>query len=520
MNKSKSVSSSRSWVEVRRASGVGVALLCLWLLSSCTTLGPEIKRPDAQVSPGWSESENQVLTGVSDGSSQWWHLFNDPVLNRLIDLAAQQNLTLQTAGLKILEARAVLGIAVGQQYPQSQQLSGGSSLSRSSKNTPPHSGFSGLDRNTSITDLGFSAAWELDFWGKFRRSIEVADAQLAASVADYDDILVMVTAEVASTYTVIQTIKQRIDFANSNVAIQERGLGITRAQFEGGAVTDLDVQQARSLLLNTKALIPELEIGLRQAKNSLSILLGLPAEDLAQYLDEESTLPHVPATVAVGIPANLLRRRPDIRYAEFQVASQGAMIGVAQADLYPQFALAGSIGFAADDKTLIGSDSFTGFFTPFTFKWDIFNYGRIKNNIRAQDARFQQAVVNYQNQVLEAVKEVEDGLIGFLKSQTREKLLEDAQQASLRATELSLLHYRDGLADYTRVLNSQQVLVAQQDSFVKAKGDVINYLIATYKALGGGWQIKAGKNLIPEEMVKTMKNRTDWGDLLESVSHP
>lgn len=500
-------------------------LFSLFLPISCTTLGPDFKTPDAQVSKEWTDTKESAVSNESMDHRQWWQVFNDPILNSLIDNAAQQNLSLQIAGLRILEARAVLGIAIGQQYPQSQQLSGGHTFSKYSKNLPPQSNISGIDTRSSTSDIGFSAAWELDFWGKFRRGVESADADLSATLASYDDLLVMLTAEVATTYMVIQTIEQRLAYARSNVILQQRGLDIATAQFEGGRTTELDVQQARSLLLNTKALIPELEIGLRQAKNGLSILLGVPTGELGDYLDESSNIkkirmPIIPTTVALGIPADLIRRRPDIRYAELKVASQGALIGVAEAALYPQFALAGSIGFAADDKSLLSSDSVIGFFTPFTFKWDIFNYGRIKNDIRAQDARFQQMVVNYQNKVLEAAREVEDGLIGFLRSQTREKYLNDAEKASIRATDLSLLHYTEGLSDYTRVLSSQQVLVEQQDSLVKTKGDVIGYLISVYKALGGGWQIRAGEDLVPAATLKIMKNRTDWGNLLDSVSIP
>ncbi len=494
-------------------------LLLVFSPISCTTLGPDFKTPDARISEEWSDAEDPSVGNESADYSQWWELFNDPALNTLIDKAVQQNLSLQISGLRILEARAVLGIAVGNQYPQSQSVSGGYTVSKGSKNTPPYSYFPDMDTGASVGGVGFSAAWEMDFWGKFRRSIESADADLSASLASYDDLLVMLTSEVATTYMVIQTIKQRLAYARSNVIIQQRGLDITRAQFEGGITTNLDVQQALSLLLNTKALIPELEIRLRQAKNGLSILIGVPPGELTGYLDASPKMPDIPATVAIGIPADLIRRRPDIRYAELQVASQGALIGVAEADLYPQFSLAGSIGFAADDKALFDSDSLLYFFTPFTFKWDILNYGRIKNNVRAQDARFQQTVVNYQNLVLEATKEVEDGLIGFLRSRTREGYLADAEKASLKASDLSLLHYKEGISDYTRVLNSQQALVEQQDNLVKTRGNVVAYLISIYKALGGGWQIKAGENILPAETIENMKNRTDWGNLLDSVTH-
>ncbi len=249
--------------------------------------------------------------------------------------------------------------------------------------------------------------------------------------------------------------------------------------------------------------------------------MGIPPNDFSTLIKGPAPIPGAPSEIAVGIPADLLRRRPDIRLAEFQAAAQGALIGVAQADLYPHFAIGGSIGFAAGNGNgLFGGDSLVGFFTPFSFRWDIFNYGRIKNNVRVQDARFEQLLVTYQNKVLEAAREVEDGLVGFIRSQQQEKFLADAAQAADRATQLSLLQYREGLTDYTRVLNTQQLLVAQQDSLASSRGDIVRYLIAVYKSLGGGWQSRVGKDIVPEKTIEAMGKRTDWGNLLAPISLP
>jgi NodT family efflux transporter outer membrane factor (OMF) lipoprotein len=499
-------------------------VLLTMLLTGCTTLGPDFVKPTAPVEEKWIETKDPQIKAESADHSAWWKVFNDPVLDNLIEIASEQNLSLRVAGLRILESRALLGIAVGLQYPQVQQLNGGYTYLKSSKNAPPLSSFpddinNRIDNSSNVYQIGFDAAWELDFWGKFRRSVEAADAGLAASIAGYDNLLVILTGEVAAAYVVIRTLEQRLEFARSNVVVQQRSLKIADVRYKGGVTSELDVQQARSLLRNTQALIPVLEISIRQAKHGLNVLLGIPPSDLPELLEGPSVIPKVPAEVAVGIPADLLRRRPDIRLAEFQAAAQGALIGVAKADLYPHFALGGSIGFAAGSgNDLFDSNSLTSFFTPFSFRWDIFNYGRIKNKVRVQDARFEQQLTIYQNKVLEAAREVEDALIGFIRSQKQAQFLADAVIAAQRASELALLQYKEGLIDYTPVLNTQQVLVSQEDSFATSRGDIVRYLIAVYKALGGGWQIRIGKDLIPEQTAETMRNRTDWGELLQPIS--
>ena len=519
------VKQSKTWLRSHRFVCPSLLLLTM-LFTACTTLGPDFVKPSAPVEEKWIETEDPQVKAESADHSAWWKVLNDPVLDNLIEIASEQNLSLQIAGLRILESRALLGIAVGLQYPQAQQVNGGYSYLKSSKNAPPLSSLpddinNRVDGSSNVYQFGFDAAWELDFWGKFRRSVEAADASLAASIAGYDNLLVILTGEVAAAYVVIRTLEQRLEFARSNVVVQQRSLKIAEVRFKEGATSELDVQQARSLLRNTQSLIPVLETSVRQAKHGLSVLMGIPPSDLAEFLEGPSDIPKAPTQVAVGIPADLLRRRPDIRLAEFQAAAQGALIGVAQADLYPHFALGGSIGFAAGSgSNLFDSDSVTGFFTPFAFRWDIFNYGRIKNKVRVQDARFEQQLVSYRNKVLQAAKEVEDALVGFVRSQKQAQFLSDAVKAAQRASELALLQYKEGLIDYTPVLNTQQALVSQQDSLATSRGDIVRYLIALYKALGGGWQIRIGKDIIPEQTAETMRNRTDWGEFLQPVDLP
>jgi NodT family efflux transporter outer membrane factor (OMF) lipoprotein len=397
--------------------------------TSCTTLGPDFKKPSASVEQKWIEADDPQIKAETPDYSTWWHVLGDPVLDNLITMACKQNLSLRVAGLRILEARAILGIAVGLQYPQTQNMSGGYAYQKASKNAPPLSEFPDsirdqADASADVFQAGFNAAWELDFWGKFRRGVEAADAGLAASIAGYDTLLVLLTAEVSSAYVVIRTLEQRLEFAKSNVEIQKRGLRIAEVLFKGGETSELDVQQARSLLRNTQSTIPVMEISVRQAKNGLCVLLGIPPGDLSALIKGPGPIPGAPSEVAVGIPADMLRRRPDIRLAEFQAAAQGALIGVAEADLYPHFAVGGSIGFAVGNSNgIFNGDSLVGFFTPFSFRWDIFNYGRIKNNVRVQDARFEQLLVTYQNKVLEAAREVENGLVDLFEPSSRRSFL-------------------------------------------------------------------------------------------------
>ncbi len=502
---------------------LATVLLIATVTSACTSIGPDFLKPEAQVSGDWIEKDSPGISTREADNGAWWQGFEDPVLDTLIRKAYEQNLSLRIAGIRVLEARAQLGIAVGTSFPQLQVGAGAAiynSASESVANTQ------GGDLSFTTFSAGFDAGWELDFWGKFQRGIESADANLLASVADYDNLLVSLTAEVANAYTVIRTFEERLKIARENVVIQQRSLKITDVRFTNGATTELDVQQARALLRNTEATIPILALGHRLASNALSILLGIPPGDLRAVLGDSGAIPRPPAEISAGVPAELLRRRPDVRQAELQAAAQSALIGVAEADLYPSFQLAGTIGVAASSGTSTTRSGSSGFGALFDidsmffsggpgFRWNILNYGRIKNNVRVQDARLQQLLVNYQNTVLRAAQEAEDGMAGFLRTQEQVGYLGGSVKASLRSVELALIQYRDGAADYTRVLNTQEFLVQQQDALTAARGEVVRNLIAMYKALGGGWQLRKGKAFVPESTLEAMRRRTDWGKLLE-----
>jgi NodT family efflux transporter outer membrane factor (OMF) lipoprotein len=362
---------------------------------------------------------------------------------------------------------AARGIAVGQLFPQSQEINGDFTRAKASENGPP------VPTYSTTAGIGFDAAWELDFWGKFRRNIEAADAELDASLATYDDVMVTLVSEVALAYVDVRTVQARIKIARDNVQRQEDGERLADERFNAGATSELDPAQVKTLLAQTRADIPLYEAELRRAMYRLVFLLGEPPRDILEQLGAPGIIPTAPTEVAVGIPADLLRRRPDIRLAERQAAAQSARIGVARAEMYPAFFLSGSVGLQAGSAgDLFQSGSWTGSITP-GFSWPIFNYGRLRNNVRVQDAEFQAAILNYRNTVLAAAQEVESSLVGFLRGQDRAAL-----------------------------------------PLVLTQGQVVVSLISTHKSLGGGWELREGMDLVPEETKDQMRERTNWGKLL------
>jgi NodT family efflux transporter outer membrane factor (OMF) lipoprotein len=497
-------------------------LLPVTLFTGCTMVGPDFLRPSSKVSDQWLEADDHRVETASAIYREWWKAFNDPVLENLIQTAYRQNLPLRIAGIRVFQARAQLGIAIGGFYPQAQLALGSTNFNRISETSPvaPQPGISsGVGFSYMQALVGVGAGWELDFWGKFRRAIESADASLVSSIAAYDSVLVTLTGDVSSTYVLIRTLEAFVQIAKENVEIQKESLNIARARFEGGVTSERDVQQALAELKNTEASVFQLDTQLRQAKNALCTLLGLPPSHLEDVLSATSGIPTVPSQVAVGIPADLLRRRPDIRRAEYLAVAQCAQIGVAKADLYPAFSLSGNFGFLASDVgqfqlgDLTSWKSRTGSIGP-AFQWNVLNYGQITNQVRFQDAKFQEALVSYQNTVLQAQQEVENGLVSFLNAQGEVGSLTEAAKAAKQSVYLATIQYSEGITDYTTVLTAQQNLLRYQNSLANSQGAVPQGLISIYRALGGGWEIREGHDFIPAEIKETMKERTDWGNLL------
>jgi NodT family efflux transporter outer membrane factor (OMF) lipoprotein len=501
--------------------GGAAPLLGVLLASSGCAVGPTFTAPQAPLTSSWRAAGDPRVSSQGAVNHTWWKAFEDPALDRLIVLAQRENLPLQIAGLRIVEARAQYGVATGRRFPETQALfASGMAVGL----TEQVSRYTGLPRNLLQYQLGFDAAWELDFWGKYRRGVEAEAAALLSTVADYDAALVSLTAEVARTYVAIRTAEVLIKLAEDNARIQEEGLGIAKARFQAGATSELDPTQATTLLESTRASIPQLHIGLQQARNAMSRLLGQPAGSVDGLLAGPKQLPRPPAKVAVGVPAEMLRRRPDIRSAELAAAAQCARIGVAKADLYPSFSILGTIGLRALSK---GASSSNLFSTSSVFysvgpsiNWPFLNYGRLTNGVRVEDARFQELLVGYRETVLKATQEVEDALAVFLNAQHAMVYEQNAVTSAQRAVELALVQYREGAMDYQRVLDAERSLLQEQNSLVRTSSDVSTSLIALYKALGGGWELRQGQPVVPAEMQREMKERTRWGDLLSEPRAP
>jgi len=464
-------------------------------------VGPNYAQPAAPIANEWIDfNDPRVISdthGVNDVA--WWTALNDPHVDQLVQSAYLQNLTLQEAGLRVMEFQAHRAFAVGNLFPQSQTGFGqfqwlNFSQAGNTLGIPPDLAAMGFPVNIPPVAIsnwqgGFNASWELDVWGKYRRAIEQRDADLDAAVEHYDDVLVILLADTAAQYVRVREAQQRLRYARANVEAQRGSLTIAEARFRNGAVSELDVTQAKSNLGQTEALIPKLEFEQRQANNLLCVLLGIPPRDLTPQLGD-APIPSPASSVVVGIPADLLRRRPDVRFAEREAAARSAIIGIAVADLFPEFRINGTMSWQANNfQDLWSADAFGGNIGP-RFDWNILNYGRIVSNIDVQEARFQQKAVAYQNTVLKANAETETAITSFLKSQERVRSLRYGVEASQRSVELAETQYKEGATDFNRVFNLQSALTTQQDQLARAEADVALSLIGIYRNLGGGWQIR------------------------------
>ena len=512
---------------------VYLLLPLILFISGCNPLGPNFEGMHNPPIPSkWKASSH----GDTRCVVSWWKRFEDKTLNTLIQQAYTQNLDIKSAGVRILQARAILGISEGLRMPQIQKLSAESTIT--------HTNFADI----KTANLHFDMGWEIDLWGKYARGVEASKAQLYASVASYDTIISSVLAEVAKSYIIYRTTQERLAYAKRSVMIQQRIVEMTKIQFKSGNVSELDMQQALSQLYSTKSSIYAIKIAQAKAKNALALLLAkeplyiqkLLSKSYSRYSDanyfiskHKGTLqlksnykdlidlhiiPQAHINAYFKIDANLITKRPDVKMAEYIVRSQNALLGAKMADLYPSFSLLGNIGYNSNNKQGVwinGSDALSVSAGP-AFSWDILNYGRIKNQIRLQDAKLQESIINYNKQVLLAVSEVSDALDTYRLTSKELKELKKAISSSIRAFNISILQYNEGLVSYQRLLTSVEKLTLTQDRYASIKGDKALSAIALYKALGGGWQIREGKAYISKELAKKMKERTDWEEYLDS----
>lgn len=466
-------------------------------------VGPNFQRPQPQVPDNWV-GPTPVLepeAGPSEKDlalARWWTVFEDQTLSALVEMAVSSNLDLRLAEARIRQARAARGIVAADMGPtadaagsfQRSQTPLGTSVGRSRETTGP---------TTNQYRAGFDASWELDIFGGVRRGIEAADADLEAAVEDLRDVLVTLTAEVARNYIDLRSFQQRIDTARQNLKAQERSANVTRQRFQGGFASALDVANAEAQVAITAAQIPLLESSLQQTFYSIAILLGQEPGALLHDLSLDTGIPAAPPSVPLGVPSDLIRRRPDIRKAEAQIHAATARIGVATADLFPRVNILGSGGFQAPE-TGTWFDSVSRFWSigP-SIRWPVFDTGRIRANIERNKALEEQSLLVYRRTILFALQEVENVLIASAKEQEHRKALVDAVVANQKAVRLATILYTEGQTDFLNVLQAQRSLLLSEDALVQSSRNVSTNLVALYKALGGGWNYEPSAEATRED---------------------
>ena len=458
-------------------------VLCFLALAGCT-VGPNYKPPQTCVPDVWTgpteaAGAEQKAAAAKD-IVQWWMTFGDPILTSLVERAVKSNLDLKQAESRILQARAARGIVTAGLWP-SVQATGSFTRSRSAAATAS----TGTQRN--LYQAGLDAAWELDIFGGVRRDVEAANADVLAAVEDRRNVLVTLTAEVALNYVDLRGFQQQIVIAQNNLKSQKHSAELTRQRFQGGFVGALDVANADAQVATTASQIPLLESSARQAVYNMSVLLGLEPAALLEELSPTSLIPVAPPTVPVGVPSDLLRRRPDIRRAEAQIHAATARIGVATADLFPKVSLSGTGGLqGSQSNALTNWNNRFWSFGP-SASWQVFDAGRIGSNIELQKALEEQSFITYQQTVLTALQDVENALIASSKEQEHCDRLIEAVTASRKAVDLATRLYTEGQTDFLNVLAAQRTLYTSEDALVQSNRTVSTNLVALYKALGGGW---------------------------------
>jgi len=476
-----------------RASNLAL-LVGFWLVLSVTgcTVGPNFRSPVSQVPAGWAGLPTAVepLTSAETDLARWWSVFEDPILTSLVERAVDSNLDLKQAEAGIRQARAARGIAASGLGP-SIDAAGTFQRSRSPGFARREGIIHGEASTSSLYQTGFDSGWELDIFGGIRRSVEAADADLLAAVETRRDVLVTLTAEVARNYIELRAFQQRIDIGQRNLKAQQDSARLTRLRFEAGFVSGLDVANADAQVATTASQIPLLEASAQQSIYLLGVLLGHEPAALLQELSPAAEIPAAPPLAPVGIPSDLLRRRPDIRRAEAEIHSATARIGVATADLFPKFSLSGSVGFqSSTSSSLFDWISRFWSFGP-SATWRIFDTGGTLSNIELRKAFEEQSLIVYRKTVLTALQEVENALVVSTKEQEHRQALEDSVVANRKAVELAKQLYVEGQTDFLSVLEAQRSLYATEDALTQSNGALATNLIALYKALGGGWRSAA-----------------------------
>ncbi|MFK7974806.1 MAG: efflux transporter outer membrane subunit [Halioglobus sp.] len=480
------------------------------LLAGCAfTVGPQFEAPFADWEEDWVASKqplsNLPVSAAAD-DALWWSQFDDPVLSQLIETALKRNHNLRIAGFRVIESRARLRGSEAAQRPQQVELSASSGKASTAAEFDDLS-----DADFRFVNAEFGIGWELDFWGRFQRAVEASQAGYLESLANFEDFKVILISEVARQYFTYATLQMRLMILERNAALQARSASITQSRYEAGEDSELNVQQARAQYLATVAAKPGLEDDLSQAQSALAQLLGYTDLPPSFQLNTSTNLTDIPDSIVQVLPADFLRRRPDVRAAYYRAAAASAAIGIAEAELYPSLSLFGSIGINQTSAL----DSVSASAGP-ALRWNIFDFGRIRNNIRVQDVRLEQALESYSETILQAAREVDDTAITFQKTQDQIALLEQSEAVSQRAYDIALIHFQEGFADFQRLLDAQATLLRQQDRLVAAQGLQAVVLTQVYKAMAGAWVTSLEQDYVLPTTRQKMRDRTNWGDLLTS----
>lgn len=463
-----------------------------WLLiflTGCIHVGPDFKSPKATVQESWLEISPYINVEDIDICS-WWENYQDPTLNSLVDYALQENYSLEAAAFRINAAWANLGFAIGEFFPQTQQAEGSSIRTHISANAP---NTLGIARNFLDSALGLRVIWELDFWGRFYRGYESALGEYAASKNDYLDVQRILISDLVLAYVQYKTFLNRINILEKNIEIQHRSAEIAKVRWEEGFESELDYAQAVSLWKETEAQKTNLEIDLKRVKTSLAILVGLTPEEFSNDFVITSDPIYIPLEATISYPAEVLYQRPDLRRSLDLLFSQNARVGIAVSDLFPRISFTGFLGLdcASDThstanqrgKHFFSRSSLSFFYGP-DFVWPILDYGRLENRVEEQYSILYEGIATYRNQVLEAYKEVEDSLTFFAKSIDETNELELSYKYAKRSVDISTLQYQEGIADYSRVLNSLQLQVSAEDSLAQAEGNIGLAYAFIFRTLG------------------------------------
>jgi len=472
----------------------------------CMTVGPGYVAPVLELPSDWHSPYARDAVETPPAQARYWEAFDDPVLDDLIQRVSQNNRNLQTALAAVDEARAFLGISEASRWPSVSQ-NASATYNRSSRNTQPLD-LPNRDREDTTFSLGPSATWEIDLFGRVRRSVESAEAALAATEADFADLLIVLYAETAEAYFAYRALEQRLAFAEANVALQEGTLELTRTRVQAGLVPELDRAQAELNLNRSRALLPLLREGRDNVFHALAVLTGVYPWDLAPLLAAPAVNPLVPVVATTTTPTDTLRQRPDVRAAERALAAQTARIGVATADLYPRFFLSGSISLSAFDAGKLCEGDSRGFSIGPGMNWRVFEAGRLRDLVRVEEARTAQALAQYEQAVLTAVREVEDALSGLANERQRNADLTRAVSAAEESVQLAQDLYRTGLVEFDTVLEVQTALLFLQDDLASSNGAVRQNIVRFYRSIGGGTGVTSKNRIIANETlaVKTDQN--------------